>query len=74
MMRKFKVVLEPNELGGYTAIVPLLPGCIIEGDSSRRFCLTSKGAIELYIDGMKADGKSVHTEEKVDEAIVEIGD
>ena len=28
-----KVILEPSEEGGYTAIVPTLPGCISEGDT-----------------------------------------
>jgi len=30
---KLHVVLEPSDEGGYTAIVPALPGCISEGDT-----------------------------------------
>ncbi len=30
---KIKIYLEPSEDGGYTAIVPSLPGCISEGDT-----------------------------------------
>lgn len=30
---KLKFLLEPSEEGGYTAIVPALPGCISEGDT-----------------------------------------
>jgi len=33
MLRRFRVILEPNELGGYTVTVPSLPGCISEGDT-----------------------------------------
>ena len=29
-MRRFRVILEQNELGGYAATVPLLPGCVSE--------------------------------------------
>jgi len=29
----FKIILEPSEDGGYTALVPALPGCISEGDT-----------------------------------------
>ena len=29
---KLKVLLEPSEEGGFTALVPSLPGCISEGD------------------------------------------
>ena len=28
-----KVVLEPSDEGGYIAYVPVLPGCISEGDT-----------------------------------------
>ncbi len=71
-MRRFKVILEPNELGGYTAIVPLLPGCISEGDSREEALVNIKEAIELYIESLKADGESVPTEEETEEAIVEV--
>ena len=30
---RIKIILEPSEEGGYTAIVPSLPGCISEGDT-----------------------------------------
>lgn len=30
---KLQVVLEPSDEGGYTAIIPALPGCISEGDT-----------------------------------------
>ena len=72
MMRRFKVFLEPNELGGYTAIVPLLPGCISEGDSREEALANIKEAIELYIESLKADEESVPIEEETEEAIVEV--
>jgi predicted RNase H-like HicB family nuclease len=72
MTRRFKVILEPNELGGYTAIVPLLPGCISEGDSREKSLVNIKEAIELYIEILKADEESVPTEEETEEAIVEV--
>ena len=30
---RFKVVLEPSDEGGFTALIPSLPGCISEGDT-----------------------------------------
>ncbi len=30
---KLRAVLEPSDEGGFTAIVPALPGCLSEGDS-----------------------------------------
>lgn len=34
-MTEYHVVLIPAEEGGYTVIVPALPGCVSEGDTER---------------------------------------
>jgi len=47
---KFKVVLEPQEEGGYTVYVPALPGCISEGDTREDALKNIKEAIELYLE------------------------
>jgi predicted RNase H-like HicB family nuclease len=45
-----KVVLEPSEEGGYTALVPALPGCISEGDTVEEAVRNIREAIELYLE------------------------
>ena len=72
MLRKFRVILEPNELGGYTVTVPLLPGCISEGDTKEEALTNIKEAIELYIESLQADGEPIPAEEAVEEAVVEV--
>ncbi len=47
---KIKVYLEPSDEGGYTAIVPSLPGCISEGDTKEEAIKNIKEAIELYLE------------------------
>jgi predicted RNase H-like HicB family nuclease/predicted RNA binding protein YcfA (HicA-like mRNA interferase family) len=47
---KIKVILEPQEEGGFTVRVPSLPGCISEGDSRRDALKNIKEAIELYLE------------------------
>jgi len=47
---KFKVILEPSEEGGYTALVPSLPGCISEGDTREETLCNIEEAIELYLE------------------------
>ena len=47
---KLKIVLEPNEDGGFTALVPSLPGCISEGDTSEEALANIREAIELYLE------------------------
>ena len=72
MLRKFRVILEPNEASGYTVLVPLLPGCISEGDTKTEALANIKEAIELYIESLQADGEPVPVEEAVEEAVVEV--
>ncbi len=71
-MRTYRVILEPNESGGYTVTVPLLPGCISEGDTRKEALDNIKEAIELYIESLQEDGEPIPTEESVEEAVVEV--
>jgi antitoxin HicB len=55
-----QVVLIPDtEVGGYTVIVPSLPGCISEGDTEAEALDNIKEAIELHIESMIAHGEEV---------------
>lgn len=71
-MRTYRVILEPNESGGYTVTVPVLPGCISEGDTKKEALANIKEAIELYVESLQEDGEPIPTEESVEEAIVEV--
>jgi len=68
---KFRVILELNELGGYTATVPALAGCISEGDTKEEALINIKEAIELYIESLKEDGRPIPSEE-VEQTFVEV--
>jgi predicted RNase H-like HicB family nuclease len=52
---KIKIILEPSEEGGYTAIVPSLPGCISEGDTKEEALKNIREAIELYLEPVEDD-------------------
>ena len=52
---KIKVVLEPSEEGGYTAIIPSLPGCISEGNTKQEALKNIREALELYLDPVEDD-------------------
>jgi len=58
-----QVVLIPDtEVGGFTVIVPSLPGCISEGDTEAEALANIKEAIELHIESMIAHGEEVPEE------------
>ena len=50
-----KVVIEPSEEGGFTAIVPALPGCISEGKTRDEALSNIREAIELYLEPVEDD-------------------
>ncbi len=56
----FKVLLEPSDEGGYTALVPALPGCISEGESVEEAMKNIREAIELYLEPV--DGGNLEKE------------
>jgi len=53
---KYKVVLEPQEEGGYTAYVPTLPSCIFQGETTEDALANIKEAIEVYLESLKERG------------------
>lgn len=52
---KVRVILEPSDEGGYTAIVPALPGCVSEGESREQVIANIQEAIELYLEPVEDD-------------------
>jgi predicted RNase H-like HicB family nuclease len=49
-MLSYKVLLRKEPEGGYTVIVPSLPGCVTYGDTIEEGMKMAKEAIELYIE------------------------
>ena len=50
-----RIVLEPSEEGGFTALVPSLPGCISEGRTKEEALENIREAIELYLEPVEDD-------------------
>ena len=57
-MREYIVVYE-RAGGNYSAYVPDLPGCVACADTLEETKELIKGAIELYIETLREDGKPV---------------
>jgi len=64
---KLRVVLEPSDEGGYTAVVPALPGCISEGDTREEALSNIQEAIRLYVEPVDDD-----LEARPDSEVIEI--
>ncbi|MFQ5457948.1 MAG: type II toxin-antitoxin system HicB family antitoxin [Myxococcota bacterium] len=66
---KLKVVLEPSEEGGFTAIVPSLPGCISEGNSREEALRNIEEAIRLYVEPAEDDSEFAPEAEVIEIAV-----
>jgi len=66
---KIKIYLEPSEEGGYTAIVPSLPGCISEGETKEEAIRNIREAIELYLEPIEDDVLTTNNAEVLELAI-----
>lgn len=62
-MRRYTIILEPDpEEGGYTVIVPSLPGCVTQGETLEECIERAKEAIAGYIESLEAHGDPVPEE------------
>jgi antitoxin HicB len=58
-MYTYKIHLHKEDKGGFTVIVPALPGCITYGDNIDDAIEMAKEAIELYIEELKERGEDI---------------
>ncbi|HYM11398.1 MAG TPA: type II toxin-antitoxin system HicB family antitoxin [Bryobacterales bacterium] len=66
----YTVILEWEPDGGYVAMVPVLPGCVSQGDTRDEALKNIREAIELYVEDCLAAGDPVP--EEADREIVEV--
>jgi predicted RNase H-like HicB family nuclease len=56
---KYRVLIEQDEDGVFTAEVPSLPGCISQGQTRVEALENVKEAISLYLESLQAHGEPV---------------
>lgn len=50
---KYRVIIEAQEVGGYTVYVPSLPGCVSQGRTTEEAMTNIKEAIEVYLESFR---------------------
>jgi len=63
---KLRIVLEPSEDGGFTALVTSLPGCLSEGETREEALVNIRQAIELYLEPVDDDVSAIASAEIVE--------
>ena len=66
---KFKVLLEQDEDGAFTATVPSLPGCISQGKTEEEAVSNIRQAIDLHITSLAEEGIPIASHSKKVKAI-----
>lgn len=61
-MTTYTLVMAPDAEGGYTVIVPALPGCVTEGDTEDECIANAREAISLYLDELRDEGQAAPVE------------
>ncbi len=56
---QFKILLQKEPEGAYTAFVPRLPGCITYGETINEAIDMAREAIALYIEEMRSHGEGI---------------
>ena len=59
----FRIIIEPDEKGTFHRYVPSLPGCHTWGKSLEQTKKNIREAIELYLEDLRAEEKSIPEEE-----------
>jgi len=68
----YRVLLRKEPEGGFTAIVPTLPGCITYGNTIEHSIEMAKEAIELYLDSLRCHGEEIPNEDSTFEYTIKI--
>jgi antitoxin HicB len=57
--RTYRILLTPEDEGGFSVAVPALPGCFTQGETIDEAIAMAKEAISLYVESLEEDGEPV---------------
>ena len=63
---KYTVVLARESDGGFVVSVPVLPGCISQGNSREEALANIREAVELYVEDCRLSGDPVPEEDSLE--------
>ncbi|MBA7613658.1 MAG: type II toxin-antitoxin system HicB family antitoxin [Calditrichaeota bacterium] len=70
----YRILLRKEPEGGYTVIVPSLPGCVTYGDTIEDAIKMAREAIDLYLESLREHGEEIPTEESTLEYTLTVED
>jgi predicted RNase H-like HicB family nuclease len=70
MTMKYRVLIETDEDGAFSAQVPSLPGCISQGKTREEALKNVKEAVTLYLESLSEHGDPIPP--SIQEEIIEV--
>lgn len=61
----YRILLREEEEGGFTVLVPSLPGCVTFGETIDEAIKMAKEAIELYLESLYAHHEPIPSEKRM---------
>ena len=58
----FNIVFRPEPEGGFTAVVPALPGCVTHGRTLNEAKAMARDAVRAYVASLKKHGERIPTD------------
>ena len=68
----YRILLRPEPEGGYTVIVPSLPGCITYGKTVEEAKKMALDAIKAYLESLKKHGEPLPDDSEILESTLNI--
>ena len=68
----YNVMFRPEPEGGFTVMVPSLPGCISYGKNLEEAKTMAADAITLYVETLMEDGEPIPTDEESFSTLLQI--
>ena len=56
---RYVMMIHPDDVQGYTATFPALPGCVTEADTPEELKANAEDAVYLYLSALRADGTEI---------------
>jgi antitoxin HicB len=58
-MAEYRIVLIPEAEGGFSVVVPALPGCFTQGETREEALTMAREAIELHLESLSEHGEAI---------------
>jgi antitoxin HicB len=62
--RTYRILLTPEDEGGFSVSVPALPGCFTQGETIEEAIEMAREAIGVYIESLEEDGEPIPDDSK----------